>query len=164
MYARVSTARQAGEERQSLPAQREAYVRWCALHDYEQGDVYSDADSGRREAREGYQRLLADAAAHRFDVIVVTYLDRFGRNDEEITYRVLELRRQGVKVEPTEETIPGFIELVLSAWKAGQESKRIGERVKMTMARSAREGKWQGGPPPYGYVVESKRLVIQPFE
>lgn len=163
LYARVSTARQAGSDRFSLGDQQENFEARCNERGYEPVGTYQDAESGRKDSRAQYQAMLKDAAAHRFDVIVVTYLDRFGRRDEEIAYRTLELRRMGITVDATRESTESFIDLFLSAWKAGQDSERIAARVRSTMAVAARGG-GVTGVPAYGYRVRDKRYVLEPFE
>lgn len=40
------------------------------------------------------------------------------------------------------------------------ERKRTAKRVKSRMEHIARSGRWTGGPPPYGYKLEDKMLVI----
>ena len=77
-YIRVSTTEQA-EEGHSLDAQRRAILDYC--QDDRRGwpvVIYEDAGySGTSEDRPEFQRLLADAEARRFDVVVVWKLDRF---------------------------------------------------------------------------------------
>jgi len=139
-YFRVSTEQQASADRNSLDLQAAAFRARCAERGYEVAGTFSDVMSGRKNARPEYQRLLAAARAGAFDVIVVTWLDRFGRNDREITMRVLELQDAGITVEPTEEAIPDFITLVLQAWKAGQEVERIAARTSDGLLAAASKG------------------------
>ena len=44
------------------------------------GAVYEDAVTGSRSSRPGLNRLMADAAAGKLDVVLVWKLDRFGRS------------------------------------------------------------------------------------
>lgn len=149
-YLRVSSDAQAEADRNSLPLQESAVRARAAERGYELGEVFTDVMSGRKVARPAYQRMLASVRAGDVDVILVTWLDRFGRNDREITMRVLELQDAGVSVEPTEEQIPDFITLVLSAWKAGQEVQRISDRTSDGLIASARRGVNLGNAP-FGY-------------
>ncbi len=140
LYCRVSTEAQAAEDRNSLDAQRDAFTARCIEREYTPTGEFTDVASGRRTERPSCQRLLAAARAGDIDVIVVTFLDRLGRRQEEIALRVLELRDIGVEVDVIFEDISDFLFLALSAWKADQESKRIGERVRLAAASAAAKG------------------------
>lgn len=149
-YYRVSTDRQAEADRHSLEAQRAAFTRHCADRGHEAVAEYQDVESGRKVAREAYQQMLTDARAGRFDVIIVSFLDRFGRNQWETMARLAELHTLGVEVEAVYEDTREFVMVALSAWKAQQESERIGARVKMTSQRAVQSGRPLGAFP-YGY-------------
>ena len=111
LYARVSTDRQADADRNSLPAQREAFNAHCARQGYAPAGEYQDVQRGSVVSRREYQRLLAAVRAGQVDVIVVTFLDRFGRDEWEIMGRIGELRGLGVDVEATEESLSSFLEV-----------------------------------------------------
>jgi hypothetical protein len=44
------------------------------------------------------------------------------------------------------------------------EREVIGERVRDKVAASKRKGLWMGGPPPFGYINQDKKLIIVPDE
>ncbi|MGE0227809.1 MAG: recombinase family protein [Dehalococcoidia bacterium] len=150
-YFRVSSEAQSRDDRNSFEVQRAAFARACAERGYDPVADYTDVMSGRRADRPEYQRMLAAARSRAFDVILVTWLDRFGRDDREITLRFLELEAAGVRVEAVEEDVSEFIHLALGAWKAGQESQRLGDRVTFGNLAAARRGVALGRTP-YGYV------------
>ena len=58
------------------------------------------------------------------DVVIVQFLDRFGRNHKEILRRIWELQDIGVSVVATDEDIREEIVLMVKAWSAGAESKK----------------------------------------
>ena len=58
------------------------------------------------------------------DVIVVQFLDRFGRNPREILQRYWELQDAGVSVVATDEDIKEELLLLIKAGIAGAESRR----------------------------------------
>lgn len=159
LYARVSTDAQAEADRNSLPVQRAEFARFCADHGYIPAAEYTDVESGRRVARPEYQRMLGNVRDGGIDVIVVTFLDRFGRDQWEVMARMGELRSLGVEVQAIQEDAREFIAVALSAWKADQESKRIGERVKKTMHYAVANGVPMGRAP-YGYRREDKAFVV----
>ena len=85
------------------------------------------------------------------DVVLVQYLDRFGRRPQEILSRIWTLGEQGVSVEATDQDIKDDeLMLMVHAGIAGHESKRISERVRANMGNSARKGT-HSGKAPYGF-------------
>jgi len=83
------------------------------------------------------------------DVIVVQFLDRFGRNPREILRRYWELEERGVKVIATDEDIGEELVLLVKAGMAGAESRRTSERVRANMGRAVSKGV-HAARPPYG--------------
>jgi site-specific DNA recombinase len=97
-YLRESTEEQA--DGYSLDAQRQGILRLAAEKGYEIGAEYVELHSGWRDSdkRPEFQRLMADAAAHRFEAIIVFHSSRFAR-DQTLArrYKAL-LREQGVQL------------------------------------------------------------------
>ena len=79
-YVRVSTGKQAKEGRSSLETQ-EARIRTTVSA---QGGLlvklFCDVESGRRDDRPEYQSMVRYVLEENVDVVLVQYLDRFGRN------------------------------------------------------------------------------------
>ena len=74
------------------------------------------------------------------DVIIVQFLDRFGRNPREILQRYWELQDHGVSIVATDEDIKEELLLLIKAGIAGAESRRISERVRANMSRAVQKG------------------------
>lgn len=159
-YFRVSSKEQSTDLHVSLPVQREKFANHTVARRYVPTGEYTDVESGRRDSRKEYQKMLTAARAKQIDVIVVQRLDRFGRNPREILRRVWELQDLGVAVEATDEDLSQEIAMMLHAFMAGEESKRISARVIPTMERVVREGRWPGGAP-FGYQVIQDRASPQ---
>jgi predicted site-specific integrase-resolvase len=72
IYKRVSTTDQA-EDGYSLDMQERVLRAYCADHGYEVYDVYADEGISGKDIkhRQGMRRLLADADARRYDIILV---------------------------------------------------------------------------------------------
>ncbi len=83
-------------------------------------------------------------------VIVVQFLDRFGRNPREILRRYWDLEERGVRVVATDEDLSEELMLLMRAGLAGAESRRTSERVRSYMTSRAGKGV-HFGRPPYGY-------------
>ena len=86
-YLRVSTPGQAGNEHNSLETQEARYKEYCQRNDLLPVCHFVDVVSGRRDDRKEYQRMVDYAIEGNADVIVVQFLDRFGRNPREILQR-----------------------------------------------------------------------------
>lgn len=154
-YCRVSTAEQAGERHSSLPEQDQRIQAYCTDHGFAHVGAFTDVASGRRDDRAGYNRMVKHALDGHADVVVVRWLDRFGRNPREILRRVWQLQEAGVEVVATDEDLQQEIVLLVKAWSAGQESRRNAERVMTTMLAAAKKGV-HFGRAPYGF----KRVVL----
>src|SRR5262245_13885148 len=89
-YRRVSSGPQAKEDRSSLRTQTSHVGDWCQREAVSLIGSYTDVETGKRDDRKQYQKMLADVRQGGVDVIVVQFLDRFGRNPREILRRVWE--------------------------------------------------------------------------
>jgi site-specific DNA recombinase len=98
-YIRESTEEQG--QGFSPDAQREGIRRFAPENDLELVGEYCDFHSGWRKsyARPEFQRLMADAAAGAFDVVLVFHTSRFARNQVEARrYKQLLRERLGIRV------------------------------------------------------------------
>ena len=149
-YRRVSTLEQSDERHVSLETQSARINAYCRASNLLSVCFYTDVASGRRDDRRQYQEMVDFAGGGGAQVIVVQYLDRFGRNPKEILRRVWDLQDKGVEVVATDEDIKEEMILLIRAGMAGAESKRTSERVRATMAQAVRKGVHVGRRP-YGY-------------
>jgi len=164
-YIRVSGDKQVGEGHSSLETQ-ESRIRTVA--DANGGWVarlFRDVKSGRRDDRVEYQNMVRYVIQEQVDVVLVQYLDRFGRNPQEILQRIWELKDHGVSVEATDQDIQDELILLVMAGVAGHESKRTSERVRANMGNIVRRGV-HSGKPPFGFtavrkIVDGRARVIR---
>lgn len=149
-YRRVSDLHsQTGERHSSLETQEARFREYCQRHELTPVTTFTDVLSGRRDDRKEYQRMVGYVAQGGADVIVVQFLDRFGRNPKEILRRYWELEEHGVSVVATDEDIKEELVLLIRAGIAGAESRKISERVRANMSRAVAKGV-QAARPPYG--------------
>ena len=139
-YLRVSTPGQTGNNHSSLETQESRYKEYCQRNDLLPLCHFLDIVSGRRDDRKEYRRMVEYAIQGNTDVIVVQYLDRFGRNPREILQRYWELQDAGVSVVATDEDINEELILLIKAGIAGAESRRTSERVRANMSRAVEKG------------------------
>ncbi|MBT3995327.1 MAG: recombinase family protein [Chloroflexi bacterium] len=163
-YIRVSGDKQVGEGHSSLETQ-ESRIRAIASED--DGLVvrlFQDVQSGRRDDRIEYQSMVKYVLEEDVDVVLVQYLDRFGRNPQEILQRIWELKAHGVSVEATDQDIEDELILLVLAGVAGHESKRTSERVRANMGNIVKRG-IHSGQKPFGFsavreIVDGRARVV----
>ena len=168
-YVRVSHEDQV--QGYSLDAQRRAIKEWIAR---QAGDLkgrlvelYADeAKTATTDNRPALRQLRLDAKQGRFDAVVVHKFDRLARNREQaIAFKTLLRRDLGVKVfsvsEPSEDSdgvvgmlVEGILELV-AEWY----SKNLSAEFKKGKHEKAKQGKFNGSIPPYGFDLKESVLV-----
>src|SRR5258708_11718056 len=119
--------------------------------------------------RPGLQRLLAEVAAGRINVIVVYKVDRLTRSLADFARIVETLDSQGVSfVSITQQfnttTSMGRLTLNVLLSFAQFEREVTGERIRDKIAASKRKGMWMGGSLPLGYDVKDRELVVNEVE
>jgi len=111
--------------------------------------------------------MVEYALAGNAEVIVVQFLDRFGRNPKEILRRYWELEDHSVSVVATDEDLNQELLLLIRAGMAGAESTRNSERMKANMRRAVEKGS-HAGRTPFGFkkVYEGRnfRWEIDPVQ
>ncbi|MCL5942128.1 MAG: recombinase family protein [Actinobacteria bacterium] len=172
-YVRVSKSR---DDMISPEIQRDEITRFAEQKGWTVIAVYEDLDlSGRswdRGRREGLNRLLDDALAGACDVVLFYRIDRLAREEADFHAILATLTRAGIHCDSPGNPNDGSPESALiwsiSAALAKYESVKIGARLRDAHRRLAREGRWSGGPPPYGFkrVQDGNgvRLVAEPQE
>jgi site-specific DNA recombinase len=160
-YGRVSTDEQA--DAGTIQNQREFLTKYRALYALPlAGQYYDDGVSGTvpLNRRPEGRRLLEDARAGTFRVLLVYRLDRLGRDLMSMLEALRELDACGVTIRSTTEpfdtatSIGRFIFQLLGAL-AELEKSTIGERLGHGRDRVAAEGRYTGGTIPTGYEVDA---------
>lgn len=132
---------------------------WVLVHTYEDKHI-----TGRSDKRPGFQKMIKDAEAGRFDALVVYSSDRFSRSKYDSVVYKKRLKDAGVKICYAAENIPDgpegvLLESLMEGW-AQYYSEELSRKVKRGMLESAQKGKTTG-PKPYGYVTgPDKEWVI----
>lgn len=163
LYIRVSTKDQ--EDGTSMETQEDRLKEFCTRERIEIVEVYRDGGhSGATMERPDLQRMLADARAKRFDVVLVYKLDRLSRNLKDAINLVLgDLEENGIKFKSITESFDtsehsGRVMLSTLSGFADYERNQIKERTTRGRDKLARDGKVTGSMPPYGFkIVGEKR-------
>jgi site-specific DNA recombinase len=176
VYTRKSTEEGLQQEFNSLDAQREsaeAFVHsqapegWICLPDrYDDGGF-----TGGNLDRPALQRLLADIAAGKIDVVVAYKVDRLSRSLLDFAQMMATFEKWQVSfVSVTQQfnTATSMGRLVLNVLLSFAQFEReiIAERTRDKIAATRRKGKWTGGMPLLGYDLDARgrRLVVNDDE
>ena len=171
VYTRVSTAMQI--DGYSLEAQRTRMRAFAEFNEYEIAGEYEDAGkSGKSiEGRDEFNRMLEDIKTGKDDVsfVLVFKLSRFGRNAADVLSTLQTMQDFGVNLICVEDGIDSSKDagkLMISVLSAVAEIERENIRVQTMEGRiqKARDGKWNGGFPPYGYSLKDGVLEINEEE
>jgi DNA invertase Pin-like site-specific DNA recombinase len=170
VYTRKSTEEGLEQAFNSLDAQREACEAFVASQRSEGWvlvrDRYDDGGvSGGTLDRPALKRLLADIEAGLVDVVVVYKIDRLSRSLMDFarlveTFDQHEVTFVSVTQSFNTTTSMGRLTLNILLSFAQFEREVIGERVRDKIAASRARGMWMGGPVPFGYRVENRKLVV----
>ena len=158
IYARYSSDNQREES-------IEGQIRECTAFTEKNGITvlrhYIDrAFSAKTDNRPEFQAMVKDSGKKLFDMVIVWKLDRFARNRyDSARYKAL-LKKNGVKVVSATEVISEgaegiILESVLEGY-AEYYSADLSEKVIRGMTDNALKGKFNGGSPPPGYVIDSE--------
>ncbi|MGI9492542.1 MAG: recombinase family protein, partial [Geminicoccaceae bacterium] len=174
LYTRKSSEEGLEQEFNSLDAQRDAcaaYVQsqacegWRVIRtDYDDGGY-----SGGSMERPALQRLLADIASGKIDVVVVYKIDRLTRSLADFA-RIVECfdRHEVSFVSVTQafNTTSSMGRLMLNVLLSFAQFERevTGERIRDKIRASKAKGMWMGGVPPLGYDIRDKKLVVNEAE
>ncbi len=166
IYLRVSTDRQANEG-DSIPAQRDALVKYVMEHDdmILVGEYIDDGISGTKENRTEFQRMLSDVREHKIDLILCTKMDRLHRSLRNFLNMQDVLDHHNCNWmaiwEPMYDTRSPQGRMILNTlMNLGQfEAEQTGQRIRQVFEYKARNGEVLSGNQPLGYRIENKHLV-----
>ena len=157
-----------------MDAQREACEAFIQSQKHEgwaaDPAMYDDGGiSGATMDRPALQRLLADIAIGRIDVVVVYKVDRLTRTLSDFA-RIVEIldKNQVSFVSVTQQfnttTSMGRLTLNVLLSFAQFEREVTGERIRDKIAASKKKGMWMGGTVPLGYDARDRKLVVNESE
>lgn len=169
-YIRVSTKQQDKEDRYGVDVQKTAILKWADEHGYVIVDWKLDKISGTADDRPAMNEILySDVTNPPIEAVIVFKNDRVARDTKLYFYYLYTLEKRNIKLLATEEEFSEGNELAnvyraLMQFVAEQERKNIALRTGKGRSIKAACGGYSGGRRPYGYKVESKRLVIDEDE
>lgn len=169
LYARFSSDQQRQE---SIDAQIRAMKKYCQDRHYVIVEIYQDAaKSATSDKRPAFQKMIADSASGKFDIILVHKLDRFSRDRYDASYYRRKLKKNGVRLYSVLENMAGsespeavLLESLIDGL-AEFYSKNLKREVLKGLNENAYKAMHTGGKPPLGFSVgEDKKLIIKEDE
>lgn len=164
IYARVSSATQ--RDRHTIESQLRDAPAYATSQGWTVAATYIDdgrsAKAGRLEARDGYARMIREAKAGAFDVVVVVAVDRLTRSEDpveraqiiaSITATGCKLAIVGAGIQDPR-TFAGDAYVTLQALFAAEENRKRRERAVAGQVTSAQRGRNPRGRPPYGLTFD----------
>lgn len=155
-YNRFSSDNQRAE---SIDAQKRFNYEYAKKNNIQIIKDYSDeAVSGKTDDRPAFQQMLADAKLGLFDVVICHKVDRFARNRIESAINKYNLRKNGVKVvfsgQSIDDTPEGqLMEGILESF-AEYYSLNLAKETMKGLRENALKCKFNGGYVPFGYSVD----------
>ena len=170
IYTRKSSEEGLEQSFNSLDAQREACAAYIASQASEGWallpEVYDDGGlSGGTIERPALQRLLAEVADRRVDIIVVYKVDRLTRSLLDFAKLVETFDAAGtsfVSVTQSFNTTTSMGRLTLNMLLSFAQFERevTAERIRDKIAASKAKGMWMGGTPPLGFAPAGRTLTM----
>ena len=148
IYARVSTLNKGQDidmQTNDLHSMCESKA-WIIVREYIDKGI-----SGSKSSRPQLDKLMADAAAGKFDAVLVWKLDRFGRSVRHLVNAIAELESHGIAFISLKDNLDlstpsGRLMFNIIASMAEFERELIRERVKAGMKNAKAKGKAIGRP------------------
>jgi len=148
LYARVSTV----NTHQGVEPQIAELREYAARRGWQIAGEYKDVGiSGSKDSRPALNKLMADAKRRRFDVVLVSKLDRFGRSLRHLVNALAELEAVGVAFVSLRDNLDlgtpsGRLMFQIIGAMAEFERELIRERVKLGMRHAKARGRRFGRP------------------
>lgn len=161
LYARVSTVAQGEEEKASIPEQIAKIEQHCRDKGYAIADRYIDIGySGATKSRPEFQRLLKDAQANKFEVIICWKADRLSRGMHPAAALMEIIEPMSIRLEAVEEPLDmNYFAMLAVVGKI--ELDNIRARTKFGREARAKRGLHPGGHfVPYGYRLNNGKIVL----
>lgn len=160
VYCRISqdrTGEKAGVERQERDCRQLADQHgWTVEHVYVDNDVSAYSSKVRPE----YQAMLKLLRTGQIDGLIAWHSDRLYRSIPDLSELIEccdahDVEIATVKAGKIDLTTPsGRFQALMFAGMARYEVERMGERLKAAKDQQAADGKFRGGPRPFGYEAD----------
>lgn len=143
VYARYSSELQ---REASIEDQLRVCRRLIGERGWVEGPVFSDMGmSGATHLRPGYQRLLEEARAGRFDVVVAESLDRLSRDQEHVAAFFKQMGFAGIGVVTVAEGVISELHIGLKGTMSALYLKDLAQKTHRGLEGRVKAGRSAGG-------------------
>lgn len=170
-YIRTSTELQANNDENGIKVQKQAILLYANDHGYNIVDWKVDKMSEVKDDWLALNEILYgdNVTNPPFEAVIIFKNDRLARDTKLYFYYFYMLEKKNIKLLSTKEEFEEGGEIantyrVLLQFVAEQEKKNIAMRTSKGRSIKAQCGGYSGGRCPYGYKVESGRLIINDEE
>lgn len=170
-YIRVSTERQADDDKYGIDVQKQAILVYANDNGYTIVDWKIDEMSGAADDRPALNEILYDDNITNppYEAVIVFKNDRVARDTKLYFYYLYVLEKRNIALLSTQESFTEGSEFAniyraLLQFVAEQERKNIALRTGKGRSIKASCGGYSGGRRPYGYKVQSGVLVVDEEE
>lgn len=159
-YVRVSTS--SGEQLSALENQR-SRIQATGVD-----EIIQDIQSGRETDRTGYQHLLEQISARRVSELVITRIDRLGRDAADTDCAIAFCAKHKVKLTALDggtiesETPAGFVMSRILTTLAEMESRMLSQRIRAGLTAARHKHRPLRGRAPWGYRVNADKSALEP--
>ena len=166
IYARYSAG--SGQNDQSIEGQVRECKSFIKKNKLQLVGIYADRHiTGRTDRRPEFQKMISDAEAGAFDVLVVYTTDRFSRDKYDSVIYKRKLKNYGVSIRYAAENIPEgpegvLLESLMEGW-AQYYSEELSRKILRGMHDAALKKKSTGSTVPIGYRIgQDRRYEVDP--
>lgn len=165
-YSRVSTDNQGKDARDGLPRQDRETLEYLAKNDFSDGGMYADTISGTTVTRRAFERLKSEI--DRYDVVVISSVDRLARNMAGAFRLLSELLELGVEVHSADMGIidvkddADIMNFTMRAMSAHLQHSSIRRNTYSARLAMASRGLNPSGTRNYGYLTAQGKAFIHP--
>lgn len=170
-YIRVSTEKQAGDDKYGIDVQKKEILNYAKNNGYEIVEWKTDEVSGAKDDRPALNEILYgdDVINPPFEAVIVFKNDRLARDTKLYFYYLYVLEKKNVKLLSVKEEFSEGNEFTniyraLLQFVAEQERRNIALRTSKGRSMKAQCGGYAGGRAPYGYQILNGQLVINDTE
>ena len=161
LYCRLSQDDGNTSESVSIGTQKSLLTRYCTENGFQIYDYYiDDGYSGTNFDRPDFSRMMTDVEDRKVNLVIVKDLSRFGREYAMmgiyLNYTFEDCNVRFIAVTDGVDTLKNPDDLVMPIKNVvnAQYARECGRKTKAARIALARDGKYIGSRPPYGYMKD----------
>jgi len=163
LYCRLSSDDSNVGESGSIQTQRALLTQYCQENNFPIYDIYvDDGCSGTNFNRPAFTRMIKDLEAHKANLVIVKDLSRFGREYAQMGMYIEndfeDWNIRFISISENIDTLNGSNGILMPLTNVinSQYAKECSRKTKQAHRALAKEGKYIGSRPPFGYIKDPK--------